>query len=133
MSGSPFELSSTFVHLGLGASATPVPDFEWNPEFLEAYAKRFASDGDDGRLVCITPQSASWNVWERHPAGEELVVLLSGRSDFIQEIDGAEQRIELEPGQAFVNPTDVWHTSDVHEPGEALFVTPGRGTEHRPR
>ncbi|MCZ7529674.1 MAG: cupin domain-containing protein [Acidimicrobiia bacterium] len=133
MSESPFELSSTFVHLGLGASATPVPDFEWSGEFLETYAKRFASDGDDGRLVCITPQSASWDVWERHPAGEELVVLLSGRSTFIQEVDGAGQRIELEPGQAFVNPTNVWHTSDVHEPGEALFVTPGRGTEHRPR
>lgn len=133
MSEFPFDLSSTFVHLGLGASATPVPDFEWSAEFLDSYAQRFASDGDDGRLVCITPQSASWDVWERHPAGEELVVLLSGRSAFIQEVDGAEKRIELEPGEAFVNPTNVWHTSDVHEPGEALFVTPGRGTEHRPR
>ena len=26
-----------------------------------------------------------------------------------------------------------WHTADVHEPGSALFITPGRGTEHRPR
>jgi hypothetical protein len=27
----------------------------------------------------------------------------------------------------------VWHTADVHEPGDAVFITPGRGTENRPR
>jgi hypothetical protein len=41
--------------------------------------------------------------------------------------------VPLEAGQAVVNPRGVWHTVDVHEPGQALFVTPGRGTEHRPR
>jgi hypothetical protein len=39
----------------------------------------------------------------------------------------------LQPGEAMVNPRGVWHTADVHEPGKGLFVTPGRGTEHRPR
>jgi hypothetical protein len=41
--------------------------------------------------------------------------------------------VELRPGEAVVNPRNVWHTATVHEPGDALFVTPGRGTEHRPR
>jgi hypothetical protein len=27
----------------------------------------------------------------------------------------------------------VWHTADVHEPGDALFITPGQGTENVPR
>jgi hypothetical protein len=31
-----------------------------------------------------------------------------------------------------INPPNVWHTARVHEPGRALFITPGRGTEHRP-
>jgi mannose-6-phosphate isomerase-like protein (cupin superfamily) len=75
----------------------------------------------------------SWTTWERHPAGEEVVVLLSGRMDLIQRSDGAERRIHLIPGQAVVNPTGVWHTADVHEPGDALFITPGQGTEHEPR
>jgi mannose-6-phosphate isomerase-like protein (cupin superfamily) len=60
-------------------------------------------------------------------------VLLSGRVDLIQRIDGAERRIALGPGQAVINPPGVWHTADVHEPGEALFITPGRGTENEPR
>jgi mannose-6-phosphate isomerase-like protein (cupin superfamily) len=128
-----FDLSRTFVHLGLGARAVPIADFEWTPEFLESFVDRFASDGDEGRLVCIVAQDRTWKSWERHPAGEELVVLLSGRVDLIQDLDADHVLVELRPGQAVVNPRNVWHTTTVHEPGEALFITPGRGTEHRPR
>ena len=71
--------------------------------------------------------------WERHPAGDEVVVALSGHQTLIQEVDGRQHRIELHAGQAVINPRGVWHTADIHEPGSALFITPGRGTEHRPR
>jgi mannose-6-phosphate isomerase-like protein (cupin superfamily) len=128
-----FDLSTTHIHLGLGARATPLPDFEWSPEYLDSYTERFAADGDDGRLVAMGRSAESWTTWERHPAGEEVVVLLSGRVDLIQRIDGAERRIPLRPGQAVINPPGVWHTADVHEPGDALFITPGRGTENEPR
>lgn len=128
-----FDLSQTFVHLGLGVRAVPVPDFEWTPAFLDRYSQRFASDGDEGRLVCVVAQAATWDTWERHPAGEELVVLLGGRVDLIQDLDGEDRVVELHPGEAVVNPRNVWHTATVHEAGDALFVTPGRGTEHRPR
>jgi mannose-6-phosphate isomerase-like protein (cupin superfamily) len=127
-----FDLSTTFVHLGRGPTATPLPDFTFSPEVLEAYESRFSSDGNDGRLVCITPQEATWDSWERHPAGEEVVVLLSGRIDLVQEIDGTERLVELHPGEAVINPPGVWHRGIVHEPGRALFITPGRGTEMRP-
>lgn len=127
-----FDLARTFVHLGLGATATPLPDFTWSRENLESYEARFETDGVDGRLVCVTAQDATWDSWERHPAGEEVVFLISGRVDLVQEIDGAERVVELRPGQAMVNPTNVWHTTRVHEPGSALFITPGRGTEHKP-
>jgi mannose-6-phosphate isomerase-like protein (cupin superfamily) len=133
MADEAFDLSETHVHLGLGATAVPIPDFQWTPEFLESYATRFESDGDEGRIVCVVPQTATWDSWERHPAGDEVVVLLSGRVDLIQEIDGTERVIELRPGHAVVNPPGVWHTADVHEPGDGLFITPGRGTEHKPR
>jgi uncharacterized cupin superfamily protein len=129
---SAFDLSQTFVHLGLGVKATPIPDFTWTPEFMDSYAERFAADGDEGRLVCITAQEATWDTWERHPAGEELVLLISGRVDIIQELDDGEHVTSLRPYDAMVNPANVWHTARVHEPGQALFITPGRGTEHRP-
>jgi hypothetical protein len=126
-----FDLASTYVHLGDGGSAVPLPDFEWSPSYLEEYGARFA-DSQPSRLVCLLEQSATWDQWERHPAGEELVVLVSGRVDVIQDIDGAETLIELRPGEALVNPPTAWHRSIVHEPGRAIFVTPGGGTENRP-
>ncbi len=127
-----FDLTSSFVHLGLGSTATVLPDFTWTPECLASYATRFASDGDEGRLVCITEQPATWDTWERHPAGEEVVVLLSGRIDLVQDLHGVEHAVSLRPGEAMVNPVGVWHTARVHEPGAALFITPGAGTEHKP-
>ena len=128
-----FDLSQTFVHLGLGVRAVPLPGFEWSAAYLERYDAATASDGDEGRLVCISEQRATWDSWERHPAGEEVVVLLSGRVDVVQDLgDQGEHVVALRPGQAIVNPTNVWHTTRVHAPGQALFITPGRGTEHRP-
>lgn len=128
-----FDLSSTFVHLGLGSVARELPNFSWTPEYLESYERSTASDGPEGRLVTMSPQEATWTTWERHPAGDELVVQLDGRSILIQDLPGGEHRLELAAGEAVINPKGVWHTADVVEPGTALFITPGSGTEHRPR
>jgi quercetin dioxygenase-like cupin family protein len=127
-----FDLSSTYVHLGLGARAIPLPHFEWTAEYLARYEAEHEADGPEGRLVTINHQVETWTTWERHPAGEELVVLLSGRVDLIQQVGGADHTIRMLPGQAVINPAGVWHRSVVHEPGDALFVTPGLGTEHKP-
>ena len=129
----PFDLTSTPIHLGLGATAVPLEDFSWSAERMAAYGEMAAGDGIEGRMVLLSDQSESWTSWERHPAGQEVVVILTGRADLIQEIDGEQRRIELTAGQAVINPPGVWHTADVHEPGQALFITPGAGTEHRPR
>lgn len=32
-----FDLSQTYVHLGLGPSALPLPEFRWDDEFLQQY------------------------------------------------------------------------------------------------
>lgn len=127
-----FDLTETFVHLGRGPTATPLPGFTFTPGCIQDYEERFAADGDDGRLVCITPQDRTWDTWERHPAGEELVVVLAGRIELVQETESEQRVVALGPGEAVVNPAGVWHTARVREPGRALFVTPGRGTEHRP-
>jgi mannose-6-phosphate isomerase-like protein (cupin superfamily) len=131
MSDDAFDLSRTFIHLGLGARAIPLPDFEWSPGYLARYEDEHAADGDDGRLVTMSMQDRTWTSWERHPAGEEVVVLLSGRVDLVQDRAGQEKVVELRPGFAVINPAGVWHRSVVHEPGQAIFITPGRGTEHR--
>jgi quercetin dioxygenase-like cupin family protein len=128
-----FDLSKTHVHLGPQGRAVPIPNFEWSTEFLEYYASEFALDGKEGRLVMIGSSATSWSFWERHPAGSELVVVISGRTTLIQEYRQHEQHITLGPGEAAINPPGIWHTSDVIDSGEVLFITPGIGTEHRPR
>ena len=133
MTESAFDLSTTHVHLGLGARAIPIHGFRWTPDFLANYTADHASDGDEGRLVMIGTGDSSWTTWERHPAGEELVVVLDGHMTLIQELEDGERRVELHAGEAIINPRNVWHTSDLDEPCRTLFVTPGRGTEHRPR
>ena len=126
-------LEGAALHLGLDATATPMPDFSWDPAALAAYVERFDGDGDEGRLVVMFDSAESWTSWERHPRGEEVVVLVSGRMDLLQDRDGEERRVPMTAGMAVVNPKGVWHTADIHEPSRALFITPGRGTEHRPR
>lgn len=127
---SAFRFDDTILRLSPDAT-TVVRDFSWDE--IEAVDAALGTDADGGRIVCTFPQAETWTSWERHPAGEELVLLLSGRVDLIQEIEGEIRRTELHPGMAVVNPPGVWHTADVHEPGVGLFITPGRGTEHKPR
>jgi hypothetical protein len=128
-----FDLATTYVHLGLGATAVQLPEFSWHQKSVMAYLKRFASDRAEGRLVGIVPAARSWSRWERHLEGEELVVQLTGSSDVVQDLDGEYRTIHLTPGQAMINPRGVWHTSDVHQPGQTLFIAAGRRTEYRPR
>lgn len=129
----PVDLSVVPIHLGLGATAVPVEGFGWEPEMLDAYSAAVAGDGDEGRLVMICAADAPWTAWERHPAGDEVVICLAGRMTLIQDSDGHEERFDLTAGTAAVNRRGVWHTADVHEPGRFMTITPGRGTEHRSR
>src|SRR5687768_14515940 len=98
---SPFRFDDAILHLGR-ESSTVVRDFSWDQ--IGEYATHFAGDGTQGRLVTMGRQAESWTSWERHPAGEELVLLLDGRVDLIQELDGEEHRIELRGGDGVLNP-----------------------------
>lgn len=126
-------IADTPLHLGLGAIAAPLEGFAWSPEYMTSYGERYASDGDEGRLVTWFDMAEDWDSWEAHPAGEEVVLCVSGRFRLHQEHDGETAVVEIGPGEYVVNPPGAWHTADVIEPGSGLFITPGRGTTHRPR
>ncbi len=88
---------------------------------------------DRGRLMSAFTFDAPWPVWERHPAGEEVVLLLSGRATLLLEIDGGVQRCALENAGDFVLiPANVWHSAETQQTCTLLFLTAGAGTEHRP-
>lgn len=126
-------LSEHPAHLGLGATVEVEPEFTGAMEWYADYAVRHADDGREGRLVSMFTFSAPWDSWEVHPEGGELVLCTEGEITLIQEIDGAEVRTRLRPGEYAVNPPGVWHTADVEETATAVFVTAGAGTQNRPR
>ncbi|HUF73811.1 MAG TPA: cupin domain-containing protein [Gammaproteobacteria bacterium] len=130
---SAIEISKSYIHLGLGATAVPQPEFtvmEWYAE----YGARNADDGNEGRLVCMLEFTESWTTWEVHPNGAEVVLCTSGRMTLHQEHpDGKRGTVTLEPGQYVVNPPGVWHTADIEGKATAVFITAGAGTEIRPR
>lgn len=122
------------IHLGLGATATAEPAFTGALDWYEAYERRHAADGAEGRLVSLHSFNEPWAMWEMHPHGSEAVLCLSGQLTLHQQ--GADGRVStwvLQAGQYAINPPGIWHTADVAGPASVLFVTAGAGTQHRPR
>ncbi len=121
------------VHLGLGARAVPQPAFS-GMEWYAGYTERTAADGAEGRLVSYYTFAESWDVWEMHPAGDELVLCVAGQLTLHQEDPaGVRTTLTLGPGEYAINPPGVWHTADVAGEATALFITAGVGTQHRGR
>jgi len=128
----PLSLERFPLHLGLGARAVSQPEFT-GMEWYATYAERNAADGSEGRLVSQYDFSESWTSWERHPAGDEVVICTAGEITLIQELPDGIGSVTLRAGDYAINPRGVWHTADVANHATALFITAGMGTEHRPR
>ncbi|MEU2657259.1 cupin domain-containing protein [Streptomyces sp. NPDC007325] len=127
------DLRTTPVHLGRGSTAKPVEGFAWHPDVLQAYSAAVASDGAEGRMVMIFDGDGPGDHAERHPAGDELVVCLSGSVTVTRDVDGLPDRVRLGPGEATINPAGVWHVVDMEGPASILAITATLGTDHRPR
>jgi hypothetical protein len=133
MSDAPFPLAKFPVHLGLGATATELEEFDGTPDWYARYGAAHADDGLEGRLVSLHSFSEPWDTWEMHPNGSELVVCTDGEMTLHQEVDGEVRTVRLAAGEAVINAPGVWHTADIDGHATGLFVTAGIGTEVRPR
>jgi mannose-6-phosphate isomerase-like protein (cupin superfamily) len=120
--------SSTYVCLSPSGAASAI---ELTPEFWSTVDDR--SDLDEGRLVAAFDSDGDWEIWEMHPHGEEVLVLLTGSMTMVFEERGGERSVELHPGRACIVPRGVWHRAVVPVPSRLLAITYGRATEHRPR
>jgi mannose-6-phosphate isomerase-like protein (cupin superfamily) len=72
---------------------------------------------------------------EMHPDADEVLFLVSGSVDVLLEVDGGEQVLPLEVGDACVVPKGVWHRirlRDGGQPSQLIHITPGPGGEWRP-
>lgn len=127
------QLETHPIHLGLGGKAGSQPAFT-GIDWYEEYGRRTTADGAEGRLVSMYTFDESWDSWEMHPAGHEVVVCTAGAIRIVQELeDGSTEAIDLKAGDYAINPPGVWHTADVDGPTTCLFITAGMGTDHRPR
>jgi mannose-6-phosphate isomerase-like protein (cupin superfamily) len=120
----------TYLHVRDGGSTQAIPVDE---TFWGDVAGGKLPELDKGRLMSAFTFSEPWPTWERHPAGEELVMLLSGAATVVLELGDGERAIELRsPGEFVLVPSNTWHTARTTVATTMLFLTPGAGTEHRP-
>jgi hypothetical protein len=122
------DLLKTYVVVGPTQRAIGV---DVTPTIWQELDRRF--DNFKGHLlVAKFDFEADWPSWEIHPAGDEIVVLLSGYADMIFEQGGSHQVLALtQPGSFIIVPKATWHTARISTPTSMLFVTPGEGTENR--
>jgi quercetin dioxygenase-like cupin family protein len=122
------------VHLGRNAAASAEPEFTGAMDWYAAYTERHQSDGVEGRLVSMFTFDKSWEMWEMHPRGSEVVLCTAGRITLLQEHpDGTQNTVVLTPGEYAINAPGTWHTADIEGDATAVFITAGLGTQHRPR
>jgi mannose-6-phosphate isomerase-like protein (cupin superfamily) len=89
--------------------------------------------GGDGWLVARYTIERDAQAWEMHPAGDELLTMLSGEMDVVFERPGGGVTVSLQPGETCVVPRGMWHRQVVRRAGDYLGITYGKGTQHRPR
>jgi mannose-6-phosphate isomerase-like protein (cupin superfamily) len=103
---------------------------EHSPSLYADLAVRFS--GFKGHVLISSHEfTGDWPTWERHPAGDEIVMLLSGEATLIMQTSAGDETVMLdEPGSYVVIPHNTWHTARVSRPARMLFITPGEGTEN---
>jgi mannose-6-phosphate isomerase-like protein (cupin superfamily) len=120
----------TYLHVqdGSGISSIDAPDSFWPDVAAGAYPEL-----EHGRLMSAFTFTGGWETWERHPSGEEVVMLLSGQVTLtLEEPDGVRSVPLASPGAYVLIPRNIWHTATSAVESTLLFLTPGAGTEHKP-
>jgi mannose-6-phosphate isomerase-like protein (cupin superfamily) len=124
-----YDLASTLVVVGPQHTAIPVAV---TPTIFRELDQRFDNFKDRLAVSCFEFDS-DWPTWEMHPAGDEIVCLLSGDVTMVIDRNGVEEAVRLREQGAFVIvPKGTWHTARTSVPTKMLFVTPGEGTQNRP-
>ena len=85
----------------------------------------------DHVLIASHEFSDDWPTWERHPAGDEIVMILSGEATLVVTTASGDESVILDqPGSYVVIPRKTWHTARVSRSARMLFITPGECTEN---
>ena len=126
--GQAVRLASNFVVLKDNLEADVV---EVMPDLYQRLDRDFG-DFAGHLLIASHAFDDDWPTWEIHPAGDEIVILVSGDVDLVLAgADGNDVTRMTEPGTFAIVPRNTWHTARIRRHSVLLFITPGEGTENR--
>jgi len=72
---------------------------------------------------------AGYSEWERHPVGDEVVMVLEGETTLVLLLNGTEVPNLLLPQQLIVVPANTWHRFESPKGVKVMTVTP-QPTDH---
>jgi len=125
----PFHMNDSYARLRPDASAEPITV---DANFWQDLAAGSFGDFHNEYLVTTQSFSRNWPMWEMHPRGDEIVVLISGSLDIILEKKSGNRILPLrDAGSWVLVPRGLWHTARVNAMCVVLFITAGEGTQHR--
>jgi len=105
---------------------------EVNDSLLYQRLNQNYEDFEGHELISCHTFSQNWSSWEIHPKGDEIVVLLSGKIEFVLDFENEQRVVALESeGDYAIVPKNTWHTARTSTLTKMLFITPGEGTEHK--
>lgn len=73
-------------------------------------------------------QAGRRGFWERHDAGDEVLIVLAGRATFTATTAAGPQTLDVEPGDVLHVPAGTGHSAEVHEALEIVFLLPANCT-----
>lgn len=68
--------------------------------------------------------------WERHPGGDEIVMVLEGTTTLIVRRNGMDERLDLAAQELAVVPANTWHRFEGSRKLKVFAVTP-QPSDHR--
>lgn len=119
----PISLQEEFAKLDFLGDRTPHTSAR---ESSRAFAE--LSDYRDGAV--FIGHYAGDSEWERHPQGDEIVLVVEGETTLFLMSGGKEVENTLCTGQLFVVPKNTWHRFETPQGVKIMTVTP-QPTEHR--
>jgi uncharacterized cupin superfamily protein len=115
----PITIAHEVAALTFSADRTP----QWSPP--ESFAR--LADYRDGAV--FVGHWAGRSEWERHPVGDEIVMVLAGETTITFLTDAGEESSRLAAGELVVVPQGTWHRFHTPEGVQVLSVTP-QPTDH---
>lgn len=118
----PIDVHASFETLEFLGNRTP----ESHGSAPETFARRLSDYRNGGVFISYW---GGCGEWERHPYGDEIVMVIEGKARVFLVQDGEETEHFLSEGQLIVIPENTWHRLETAKV-KILTVTP-RPTDHQ--